>query len=401
MNICFVSYWSCPSAQLGILRAGGANVYALNFANKLGELGHKVDIFTPLHGEHGRREELNIHPNVSLIHLHRVSGDRYKDAVLFADLVLDYIKKNSLFYNVIHANYYFSAIAGIVLKKKLSVPLVVTFHTLAVMKKRYADFTDHMRIAAEKNIVRLCDKIVASTQLEKKELVDEYGAESKKIDVVYPGVDHHIFKPYGKKWSRQKLRLPKNKKIILFVGRIDPIKGIRLLIDAIFEIVKNHKEFEKNFRVLLIGGDIKSRHFWNSHEVKNIRYLIGVNDLSCCIKFLGSRPHGILPYYYSASDVVVLPSFYESFGFVVLEAMACARAVVASKVGGLKFLIEDGVNGRLFEANNKNSLSSVLWETVSSEKLGNKLGREGLKYSQKFCWLTQAKKMLSVYNALI
>ncbi len=400
MKICFISYWSCPLARLGVLRGGGANVYALNFANMLGELGHRVDIYTPIHRENDSAD-LKTHPNVRVTHLFHATDDGYKDAIIFAEHILKFIRKNSFSYDIIHAHYYYSGFVGIELKRRLSIPLVVTFHTLGVIKKKYSGITDEKRIEAERKIIQVCDRIIASSELEKKSLISEYGGSKNNIDIIYPGVDHKIFKPYGKVLSRNRLRLPKTKKIILFVGRIDPIKGISLLVDATSKIVSDHPEFEKNFRLLLIGGDIQNRKFWNNPEVQKIRYLIGVNNLSCCVKFLGSRPHDILPYYYSASDVVVLPSFYESFGLVVLEAMASKSAVVASKVGGLQFLIKNRVNGRLFKSNNRRDLANVLWETLLDDKARRKYSQGGYKYSQEFCWIIQAKKLINIYKTLV
>lgn len=400
MKICVISYWSCPMLRLGVLTAGGANVYALYFANFLGELGQKVDIYTPIHKESDDKNILT-HPNVRIIHVHKINSDRYTDAPDFANAIKTYIRQQAINYDVIHTHYYYSGLVGLILKKELSLPLVVSFHTLGIMKKRLAGIFDEKRIKAERKIVSEADGIIASTELEARDLLREYYSNPKRIFIVSPGVDHDVFKPYNQDISRKKLKLPLKKKIILFVGRIDPIKGISLLINAIYLITQKHPLFEKKYRVLLIGGDITSRKFWGSEEVKKIRYLIGKHQLDCCIKFLGNKPHDLLPYYYSASDVTVLPSFYESFGLVILEAMACGIAVLGSKVGGLVHLIQDKINGRLFRSNDTSDLADILWELVSNKKKRLKLGQEAYKFSSNYNWKKQAEKIIKVYKNVL
>ena len=159
--------------------------------------------------------------------------------------------------------------------------------------------------------------------MERDDIIRRYKGESNKIFVVPPGVNHKIFKPVNPRIARKKIELEGNKKIILFVGRIDPIKGISLLVRAVGKLVKLHSQFCRNFHVLLIGGEIEDKKFWKSREVRIINSMIKKRKLESCIKFIGSKPHSQLPYYYSSSTVVVMPSYYESFGFVVLEALAC------------------------------------------------------------------------------
>ena len=339
MNIVLICYWSCPLTPLGVLTAGGMNVYELNLANSLDKSGHKVDIFTRTHKQ---KDEISIsvHKDVRVIHLPSLNNDdHYLAAQSFFNRMLEFIEKNSLSYQVIHAHYFFSGLVGIKLKKSLRIPMVQTFHTLGIMKKLYGKVIDEKRIKAEKEIIKKADGIIAATALEVKDLLKHYSAKKDKIFEISPGVDHRVFKKLNIKTSRTKLHLPLNKKIILFVGRIDPIKGINLLIEAVSILSKKYPSFENNFYVLLIGGDINSRKFWLDREVRKISQLILDKKLECCVKFIGSRPHYLLPYYYSAANVMVMPSVYESFGLVVLESMACGSAIVASKVGRFAYFV--------------------------------------------------------------
>ena len=400
MRIAMISYWTCPLTRLGVLNAGGLNVYILNLANELGKLGHQVDIYTRAHKE---RDEsiVTIHQNVRIIHLATRLLHHYQNVESFGHRIIDFTSKQSLSYEIIHSHYFYSGLVGLFLKEKLKIPHFVTFHTLAVMKDLYAGISDSKRIEAEKKIIEGSDGIIASTELEKNDLLTGYKASPSKIFVIHPGVNHHIFKKYDRAYSRKKLHLSARQKMILFVGRIDPIKGISLLIEAIYKLTHTYPKFEDNYRVILIGGDIESRSFWKHPEVVKISRLIDKKKLDCCIKFIGSRPHNILPFYYSASDVIVAPSSYESFGLVVLEAMACGGVVLASKVGGLKYLITDKDNGRLFESGNFKGLGSILWELLNDKKQRLRLGQAAEDSSYKFCWDKQANKTIDVYKKFL
>ncbi len=397
MNIALISYWTCPLERVGVLAAGGMNIYILHLANALSKLGHKVDIYTRAHND---REEviLKYHENVRIIHLNIKSENPISE---FSNKITGFIKRNKFNYDLIHTHYYLSGLSGMLLKKKLSIPHFSTFHSLGRTKEIYFGIKDEYRIKTEKEVAENVDAIIASTELEKKDLIENYDADRKKIFVVAPGVNHLIFKPKNRILSRLRLQLPLNKQTILFVGRIDPIKGINFLIEAIANLSGIHQSFENKFRMLIIGGDVASRGFWQNSEVIKIKQLIAAKNLECCIKFIGSKSHSQLPYYYSASDVVVMPSLYESFGLVVLEAMACGSCVVASRVGGLKYLIEENINGRFFEMGDIKSLSGVLWDLLNDKNQRELLGKHAYISSQDYCWDIQATKISGIYKNFI
>jgi D-inositol-3-phosphate glycosyltransferase len=376
------------------------NVYTLNLANSLAELGCSVDFYTRTHHENDEKI-ITTHNNVRIIHLTSSNKNLYQDSQSFALKVHKFIKREKLSYDLMHAHYFYSGLVGLFLKKTTGMPLFMTFHTLSAMKEKYGKVVDNTRQAAENEIIKYSDAIVASTGFEKRDLIVSYHADKSKIFVVHPGVNHEIFKPYHKLFSRRKLHLPIKPKIILYVGRIDPLKGIRFLIQAVACMVKTQPQFEEKFRILIIGGDVTGHNFWKNEEVQKIQKLITHENLSCCVTFAGSKPHDELPYYYSGSDVVVMPSVYESFGLVVLEAMACGSAVVATRVGGLKLLINDKINGRLFKSGDNDDFCNILWELLNNSEERNRLGRSAVISSQQYCWSKQAEKMLKVYRKLL
>lgn len=400
MNIAFISYWSCPLTRLGVLSSGGMNVYVINLANNLGLLGHKVDIYTRTHKENDEKI-IETHKNVRIIHLTSKGEDHYKNINAYTERFLDFTQKNLLRYDILHAHYFYSGLIGLKLKEKLAIPLVFTFHALGVMKDLYGGSKEIKRIESEKHIVKFTDAIISSVELERKELVKKHQANNQKIYTVPPGVNHRMFKKINITLARKKAGITGGEKVILFVGRIDPIKGITLLINAVDRLSKKYANFENNFKVLLIGGDINSYNFWQNPEVKKIQLLIEKLDLACCVKFIGAKPHYVLPYYYNASDVVVMPSKYESFGLVVLEAMASGVTVVASKVGGLSYLITDKKDGRFFKSGDLHNLSDIIWELLNDDKRRKDLGGNAIVSSQKYCWDIQAEKVARIYKKLI
>jgi D-inositol-3-phosphate glycosyltransferase len=395
MKIMIISYWTCPWTRFGELSAGGLNVYVVNLANHLARLGHFVDVYTRKHKEEEDRR-LKIEKKVRLIHLSQDSPDLFKDTHKFADKILQSMKKNRFSYDIIYAHFYYSGLVGIVLRERLFLPLFFTFHSLGI-RELDVDLKYPEREIKEKAIAERVDKIIASTDFERKDLIQYYQAQKEKIVIIPPGVEHGIFKKYPKNDCRKRLDLPSNEKIILFVGRIDPNKGISFLVKAVKKLISKYS-FRDNLQVLLIGGNIKARYFWSHPEVKRLKILISENALSCCVKFIGSKPYDLLPYYYCASDIVVVPSIYESFGLVILEALACGSCIVASKVGGVPDLIEDKVDGRLFEKGNIVQLSRILNDLLCDEKEMKRLGDNGMFKSKLFSWEKQAGKVIEVFQ---
>lgn len=394
-----ISYWTCPLTKLGEWKAGGMNVYILNLAYQIGKLGHTVDIYT--HTHHPAHQPIAmLDEKVRIIHLYRLEKDIYKGAKNFSGRLYFYISRNKLQYDIIHAHYYLSGLVGINLRGKIDIPLVSTFHSLGIMKKKYAHINDEKRINAEIRIMHHSDAIVASSITEKRDMMHYYGGKKQKIYILPPGVNHTIFKPFDRMGSRIRLGLENNAKIILFVGRIDPIKGIYTLIQTIPALVED-PILKRQLKVLIVGGDIKSHKFWQQKEMAVIMKIIHQKNLDKYIQFIGSQPQHLLPYYYSASDTVVVPSSYETFGLVALEAMACGAAVVATSAGGLGYLISDTINGRLVKSPNSTLFSGVLMDVLADDKMRKRLGDKARETSQKYCWDKQAKHVISLYKKVL
>lgn len=398
MRIAMISYWSCPLTPLGIGTAGGMNVYVLGLAQALGELGHTVDIYTSAHHEADSVDSAP-HPNVSVIHLHRSAADPYADIDYFCEQVAEMAGRRGVPYDALHAHYYFSGLVGLRLRERMHLPLFVTFHTLGTMKQRYLGIEDRRRIRAESAIVARADGIIASTELEAADVMEWHQVPAYMIHTAHPGVDHHLFRPQDRASARKRVGLPEEAKIILFVGRIDPIKGIHLLIDACARLVARDTPEPCSGQLLVIGGDPENESFWATGEGRRLRRQIHDQQLEQRVAFIGSRPHAELAAYYAAADLVAMPSAYETFGFVALEAMACGACVVASRVGGLQYLIQDRQNGRLVEPNNVEELAAIMGELLRDREERERLGRNAAASSYRFCWSRQAEQVLAVYRS--
>ena len=379
MNIAFLSLWFCPLTPIGVGSSGGMSIYILNFARELAKLDVKVDIYTHSHKKQ-KHEIISLHKNLRIIHL--------------SNTKLDFAHNK---YDILYSHYYLSGLAGLKISAKTKIPLFHTYHTLAKMKEIYAGIKDEKRFVQELEIVKKTKIIIASNELEKQDLQKFYNVPPSKIFIVQPGVNHHLFKKRNLQIARKRLDLPPDKKIILFIGRIDPLKGIKLLIDSFILLHHINPALLNKCLLLLIGGDKNNPAIWQSKDMNRINKLLNDHNFNSSVRFIGAKSHSSLPYYYAAANVVSIPSSYESFGLVALEAMACAKIVVATSVGGLRYLIKNGETGFLFDKGNKEKLAYLLNMLLCDNRYSY-IGENAYQFSQKFSWNKQAKKLFMLFK---
>jgi D-inositol-3-phosphate glycosyltransferase len=335
------------------------SVYIRETARELGKQGHLVDVYTRVHDPQDRRI-YELGQNARLIHLRAGVDEEIHKLALYAHLpafvnnLESFRGRNNLQYDLIFSHYWLSALAGRHLQKRWRAPHVVMFHTLGAVKNSIREANHavpgekepRLRIETERNLVRDCSHIIAATGREKRALVRYYGARLQKISVVPCGVDLQRFRVMGKAQARRRLGLNSDK-IILFVGRIDPLKGVEDLIKALPHLSRIPK-----LRLMIIGGGEHSQR-----EIEQLRKLAHNLDVRSSVDFLGLIKHEELPYFYSAADACVVPSYYESFGLVALESLACGTPVVATDVGGHRSLIRQGDTGYVIRDNNPRRLA--------------------------------------------
>jgi D-inositol-3-phosphate glycosyltransferase len=311
----------------------------------------------------------------------------------------------SLEYDLIHSHYWMSGLAAIELKQLWQVPFVHMFHTLGVMKQRVAlpeeEVEGDYRLTGEKKILQEADRIIAATPAEMAQIQWLYHSDTQKINVIPPGVDLSRFYPIPEDEAKEVIGLPPCDQVLLYVGRIEPLKGIDTLIEAIAYMRRNGGFKELSFCLAVIGGEPDSMIENGSPEMERLKELCHAHGLDDLVTFLGKRDQDSLPYYYSAAAAVVVPSQYESFGMVALEAMACGTPVVASQVGGLAYLVQDGVTGYTVPFSDVEALANRLAELIKDPDLRDKLGIQAASLAQEFSWDIIASRIIDQYIEVI
>jgi D-inositol-3-phosphate glycosyltransferase len=396
LRIAMLSAHSCPVGKLGTRDTGGMSVYIREIACGLGKQGHFVDIYTRVHdADDSQIYELN--QNVRLIHLRAGEDEEiHKLAVYsylpdFASNLESFRSQNNLQYHLIFSHYWLSALAGVYLQQWWKVPHITMFHTLGAVKNAIQESTClaldedelKLRIETEKDLVQRCHHIIAPTEREKEELIGHYGASSGKVSVVPCGVNLEQFRALDKAQARRYLGLVDDK-IILFVGRIDPLKGIGNLIKAL-----TYLRNIQGLRLLVIGGGEHSRH-----EIKQLRELASNLKIENSVTFLDLVKHEQLPYFYSGADVCVVPSYYESFGLVALESLACGTPVVATDVGDFKNIIREGEAGYVVRDNVPQHLAEKIALLLSRPRTDRESARSIRATVSRFNWSNIAEAII-------
>ena len=398
MKILIISYHTCPENKLGSKDSGGLNIYLHEMSNQLGTKGHTVDIFTR---KHDIRDplEIEINNNSKVVHLNAGNLAEEKQHMhnyidLFTSNLINYIDEQNLQYDLIYSNYWMSGIVGELISKKLKIPHIITFHTMGLTKRsvNYLENESDFRILNELDLIKKSDAIVVPTYQEKENLILNYKSENN-IYIVSPGVDLEKFKSKNKFESRNKLGLSQTSKILLSVGRIEPIKGYDVLINAL-----SFPNFSDDFdvRLLIIGGDSKSQN-----ELDRLNSLKLKHGLSNQVNFLGAIDHDELPIYFSAADIFVMPSAYETFGIAALEASACNLPVIAPQIGGLKSVIKHGQTGFLSVNKSPESLMHYLEILLKNKPLRELFGVNSRLHAMNYSWGKSSKDLISVFEDVL
>jgi D-inositol-3-phosphate glycosyltransferase len=301
--------------------------------------------------------------------------------------------------DAIHANYWLSGVAGHTLKHELDIPLLVTFHTLDRVKadaspEELSAEEPARRAQAEADTVGCADAVVASCTVEAEQLVELYGAQPERIVIVPPGIDHAFFGPGDQDQARRAVGLPIGDPVVLFAGRIQPLKGLTVAVEALAEI---RSDGLSRASMVVIGGP-SGPH--GREELERVRRIIAAHDLGEVVRMLPPQRHEMLSTYYRAADACVVPSHSESFGLVALEAAACGVPVVASAVGGLTTLVDHGWTGFLVEGRNPSDYAKPLNEILSDRGLARDLGRAGAARARAYTWRSAAQDLWGRGEAL-
>ena len=316
--------------------------------------------------------------------------------VQFRDGVEEFKMRSGRRYHILHSHYWLSGQVALDLSRKWKVPLVAMFHTLGRLKNSVSrdesERENAVRIDIERDILRSADRVVAASPTDMENMLEYYGTSAGKISVIPGGVDLTTFKPFPRPTARDILGLGPEK-LVLFVGRIQPLKGIDLLLRAYARLLEGW-EGDSKPRLMVVGGDNLADAFDpEAVELARLREIASELGIERDVIFRGAVSHDALPIYYSAADVVVVPSLYESFGLVALEAMACGTPVVASRVGGLQWTVRDGESGYLINSRKPEEFAAAIGSLLNDEWLRHRMSK-GCQGSEDYSWGTAADRTL-------
>ena len=395
-RLAILSFHGCPVARLGEKDTGGMNVYVLQLTREFARKGIEVDVFTRYHDPDDPKI-VELEDGARVIHLKAGSYEAAKEDLFdyipeFLSELYSFQKTEGTTYDLVHSHYWLSGRVGMTLSRTWNVPHVATFHTLAQTKlrARVGEREPARRSKVESLVMRDADAIIVSTEEEKQDAVRLYDAHPQKIKVIPAGVNLDTFKPVNQSIARQRVGIHE-KQVILYVGRIEPLKGIDVLLEAAALLDRSD-----DIRVLIVGGSLG-----NDAELGRLKALTTELGIESMVTFTGAIKQNKLPDYYSAADVFVLPSHSESFGLAALEAMACGAPVVVSRVGGLKTFIDNGETGYLVPWRCPEPFVQRLEMLLANPLLREAMGRAARAKALQMGWGHAADRMLGFYSSLL
>ena len=389
-RVAVLSLHTSPLAQPGTGDSGGMNVYVRELASALAEAGIDTRVYVR-RWDDDLPVTVEVEPGFRVVHVPAGPTDLTKEQLephvaTFADRVGDDLIDFAP--DVIHANYWLSGVAGKLLKQRLGLPLVTTFHTLARVKAELGDPEPEHRARAEAEVMACADAVLANCTAEADQLVGHYGAERHRIEIVPPGVDHAFFSPgsqAGARWALQTDDRP----LLLFVGRIQPLKGVDVAIETLSCLERT------DARLWIVGG---ASGTGGGSEVARVRALIERLGLAERVRFVPPQPHHLLSTFYRAADVCLMPSRSESFGLVALEAAACGVPTVASAVGGLLTLVEHGHTGYLVESRDPRDYAGWVDQILGDPVLARRLSVSAAARGRTYTWSASAARLRRLYR---
>ncbi len=408
-----LSYHTCPLATLGGKDTGGMNVYVRDLSRELGRRGLQLDVFTRSQDQHQPHVKEDLGYGNRVIHIPAgpevpLSKDiLYTHVPEFVGGVREFARAQNVTYDLIHSHYWLSGVAARSLRAAWGAPFVQMFHTLGHMKNRVAQSPTEregdLRIRVETQLLRDANRIIAATPAELAQLQWLYRADISRVTVIPPGVDLGHFYPRPAAEARARLGMDPATHLLLFVGRIEPLKGIETLFQAVARLRDRGVCDHHRTRVAVVGGspDADDSAGDLSPEMARLKALREELNIADLVTFLGAQDQDALPDYYAAAEAVIMPSHYESFGMVALEAMACGTPVIASEVGGLAYLVRDGETGFHVPDRDPETLADRMCSILTNPALRQSLGEQAARHAQGYSWTLIAERILEVYDQVL
>jgi glycosyltransferase involved in cell wall biosynthesis len=406
-RIAIISEHASPLSALGGTDCGGQNVYVSHLALALAARGHLVDVFT-------RRDLADAAPivdwapRVRIVHVDAGPPRCVRKEQLlphmpeFADNMLDFIARTGVRYEVAHANFWTSALAALLIKRRIHLPFVVTFHALGRVRQLHqgaADGFPRERGAIEEMLVANADAVIAECPQDAADLEKYYSAKSSRMRIVPCGVDRHRFHPVERSLARRMLRLPERGSILLQVGRMVPRKGVDVAVRSLRCLRDTHGI---DAHLLLVGGETETPDETVTPYLRCLRELAEEQGVADAVTFVGRRANDVLRYYYSAADIFITTPWYEPFGITPLEAMACGTPVIGSSVGGIKYTVVDGSTGFLVPPRNPEAVAVQAALLLRDEDLRARMSANAVeRVDTRFRWRDIAASIDELYGDVL
>ncbi|MDB5010244.1 MAG: glycosyl transferase group 1 [Mucilaginibacter sp.] len=405
-NIAFISEHASPLADLGGVDTGGHNVYVEQLAKFLVCGNYKIDVYTRWENP-ALPQVVDWLPDIRVIHIKAGPISMLpKEELLpymeeFKNNMLSYIDMEELNYDLIHANFFMSAMVAAEIKKAIGIPFVVTFHALGHIRRIHQGNNDKFpkqRLQIETDTAAMADAVIAECPQDQDDLVNYYGVNANKISIIPCGFSPDEFSPVEKAHARNWLKLPENEFILLQLGRMVPRKGVDNVIKALGKL----KALGKKARLVIVGGEHDDPELMNCPEMKRLKNIAKKAGILDRIHFAGRKCRSQLKYYYSAADIFITTPWYEPFGITPLEAMACGTPVIGSNVGGIKYSITDGETGCLVPPNDHTALAAKIKELMNDQKQLRQMSINAIiRVNRYFTWSIVATKVNKLYQNIL
>lgn len=403
-RVAMLSVHTSPLDQPGTGDAGGLNVYVVELAKRLAAAGTKVEIFTRA-TDRSQKSVVPMSDGVLVRHLEAGPLQNIDKAdlpgqlcALTAGVLRTEASRPTGWYDAIHSHYWLSGQVGSVASERWNIPLIHSMHTMAKVKNRSLANGDQpepsLRVLGEQQVVQSADQLIANTEAEADDLQRLYGAPQSQTSVVYPGVDLTHFKPGDQGAARARHNIAASATVLLFVGRIQPLKGPDVLIRATAALVAANPGLRRTLVTVICGGPSGA----GPERLEQLRQLATDLDVADLVRFVPPTTRNELADLYRAADIVCVPSHSESFGLVAIEAQACGTPVVAAAVGGLQTAVAHGESGVLIDGHDGADWGRAINDLVKHRRQLQVLGEGARLHAERFSWNATAAATLDVYR---
>ncbi len=406
-RIAMLSAHTSPLEQPGNGDAGGMNVYVLELAKQLAARDIEIEIFTRATSSH----QPPIVDAFDGIHVHHVAAGPFEGlqkndlpaqlCSFVRDVLRAEVEREPGYFDLVHSHYWLSGQVGTVARERWNVPLVHSMHTMAKVKNASLAVGDAPepigRILGEDEIVRLADMLIANSAKERSDLIDLYGADPDGVAIVHPGVDLAVFRPDRQAAARALLGIDPATHLLLFAGRIQPLKAPDILVCATAELLRRDPALRSRLVVAIVGG-ASGTGLDHPDSLAELTHQLGLDDV---VRFEPPLDQVHLADWYAAATVVCVPSYNESFGLVAIEAQACGTPIVAARVGGLPTAVSDGVTGILVDGHAPGSYADALAAIINDPGLRDAMSRKAVRQAESFGWDVTADRTLEVYRQAV